>query len=207
MCGAGTPTLPPPVPRRPRTRSVDREGVAGGLVGGPGAEEDGAGLIHAGLGGVGTGGPHGHAATGGQSGCQGRRACAVPDPDTPGLPTFPRSCGNPGRNRNSCRGVPRRWWGDPGEAPVWGTGAAPRGTAAPAAAPSSPQNVATVPVPGCPWLISGDAAGDGASRNGEHRKGPPGPTEAHPLLQGAREVRGRWMWPEQGGGQEVAEPR
>lgn len=31
-------------------------------------------------------------------------------------------------------------------------------------------------MPGRPWLISGDAAGDGASRNRAHRKGPPGPT-------------------------------
>lgn len=89
MCGAGTPPSPPPAPRCPRTRSVDGEEVTGGLVGGPGAEEDGSGLSHAGLGGVGTGGSHRHAGPGGQSGCQGGRAGAVPDPDTPGLPYLP----------------------------------------------------------------------------------------------------------------------
>lgn len=118
---------------------------------------------------------------GGQSGCQGRGRVPCPTPTPRCLPTFPRSCGNPRRSRNSCRGVPRRWWGGPGEAPGWGAGAAPRGAAEPAAAPSLPQNVATAPaqpVPGRPWLISGDAAGDGTSRNGEHRKDPPGGTSA-----------------------------
>lgn len=85
-CWAGSAPLHPPIiPWHPRTRSVDGEGMAEGLVGGPGAEEDGAGLSHARLGGVGAGCPHHHAEPGvGRAGCQGGGNGCHPPPRHPG---------------------------------------------------------------------------------------------------------------------------
>lgn len=56
---------------------------------------------------------------------------------------------------------------------------------------------------GCPWLISGDAAGAGPGRNGEHRKGPPGRVSAP---AGSRRSAGETDAAGAGWEQEVAVP-